>query len=89
RRRLLGRGSTDFQAKGYRLYGFEGGSLIHSHIPKRALQPRIKADEVADIALNIIRDTVEFDLRSVEFFLRAGRQAKPGIEPANSVSPVR
>ncbi|MDD1859196.1 hypothetical protein LYY30_33945, partial [Pseudomonas aeruginosa] len=81
--------STDFQAKGYRLYGFEGGALIHARIPQRALQPRIKADEVADVALNIIRDTVEFDLRGVELFLRAGRQAKPGIEPANSVGAVR
>ncbi|MCS8229601.1 hypothetical protein N0414_31650, partial [Pseudomonas aeruginosa] len=66
-----------------------GGALIHARIPQRALQPRIKADEVADVALNIIRDTVEFDLRGVELFLRASRQAKPGVEPANSVSPVR
>ena len=89
RGRLLGRCPTDFQAERHRLYSFKGGALIHAHIPKRALQPRIEADEVADVALYIIRDTVEFDLRGVELFLRAGRQAKPGIEPANSVGPVR
>ncbi|MEN1450728.1 hypothetical protein AAIH05_34205, partial [Pseudomonas aeruginosa] len=89
RGRLLGRCPTDFQAERHRLYGFEGGSLIHARIPKRALQPRIKADEVADIALDIISDTVEFDLRGVELFLRAGCQAKPRIKPANSVGPVR
>ncbi|MGA4815448.1 hypothetical protein ACPA9J_10330 [Pseudomonas aeruginosa] len=63
---------ADFQSERHRLYGFKGGALIHVRIPKRALQPRIKADEVATSPWTSSAIRSSSDLRGVRLFLRGG-----------------